>query len=411
LRQLFYTAVIINSAQRCMKKRTRFQEFIFNHNTLLVLYIVIAVLVSIQLVSLGANQQFNSAHNTFYTSYNNYIIFKQSFFHLIEGKDMYIHYPAEYYDLYKYSPSFAVFMGLFAYLPDIAGLMLWNTLNAVVLLYAIRKLPFSNRNIAFILLFILIELITSLQNSQSNALLAGLMIAAWNSMNRGKPQWATLWLVLATFIKVYGAAGFCLFLLFPQKPRFILYALLWTVLLLVLPLCLTSPQLLVYQYESWANMMAADQAASYGLSVMGWVQKWFGAGHLKTEVTIAGIILFFLPFARYRMYQHPIFRLLILAFILLWVIIFNHKAESATFIIAVAGIAIWYFAEKATTLRTILFWSAFVLASLSTTELFIAIRDEVTDPLALKPFGCIVIWVAIFVRLMTLKQAHLAKTV
>src|SRR5690606_20257253 len=109
-----------------MKKRTRFQEFIFNHNTLLVLYIVIAVLVSIQLVSLGANQQFNSAHNTFYTSYNNYIIFKQSFFHLIEGKDMYIHYPAEYYDLYKYSPSFAVFMGLFAYLPDIAGLMLWN---------------------------------------------------------------------------------------------------------------------------------------------------------------------------------------------------------------------------------------------------------------------------------------------
>ena len=28
-----------------------------------------------------------------YTAYNNYLIFKQSFFHLIEGKDLFILYP------------------------------------------------------------------------------------------------------------------------------------------------------------------------------------------------------------------------------------------------------------------------------------------------------------------------------
>lgn len=388
-----------------MSTKQRLQQFINNHNTILVIYIAAAVAISLQLISLGANQQFNSSTNHFYTSYNNYIIFKQSFFHLIAGKDMYIHHPTEYYDLYKYSPSFAVFMGLFAYLPDIAGLALWNTLNAVVLYLAIRKLPFTDTNKVFILLFILIELITSMQNSQSNALLAGLIIAAWNSMQRGKPQWATLWLVLATFIKVYGAVGFCLFLLYPQKPKFILYAAVWTIILMAAPLLFTSPQLLVFQYKSWANMMAADQAASYGLSVMGWVQKWFGWDTLKEEVTIAGIILFFVPFARVRMYKDLVFRLLILAFMLLWVIIFNHKAESATFIIAVSGIVIWYFAEPATTMRKILLWTGFLLVCLSTTELFISVRDEIVDRFALKPFGCIMIWTVIFVRLMSLKQA------
>lgn len=389
-----------------MNKRIRFQDFITHHNTILAIYIITAVAVSLQLFSLGINQPFNKSYTVFYTSYNNYIIFKQSFFHLINGQDMYIHYPDAYYDLYKYSPSFGLFMGIFAYLPDIVGLILWNTLNAVVLFYAIKQLPFPDKNISFILLFILIELITSMQNSQSNALLAGLIIAAFASMNNGKPQWATLWLVLATFIKVYGAVGFVLFLLYPQKPKFILFAALWTMLLLVLPLCVTSPATLLFQYQSWANMMAADQAASYGLSVMGWLEKWFGLGNLKEEVTIAGILLFFIPFLRFKLYKEPIFRLLVLSFMLIWVIIFNHKAESATFIIAICGIAIWYFAEPATFARKLLLLMAFVFVCLSTTELFMPIRDTVVERFALKPFACIVIWGVVFVRLMLLKRGR-----
>lgn len=387
-----------------MNKKIYFKEIIANHNTILAIYIIVASIVSIQLISLGANQQFNQAHNAFYTSYNNYIIFKQSFFHLIGDEDLYIHYPDEYFDLYKYSPSFALFMGLLAYLPDTVGLILWNSLNAVVLFFAIRTLPFAQKTLSFILLFILIELVTSMQNSQSNALMAGLLIGAFGCMSRDKPQWATLLLVIATFIKVYGAIGFCLFLLYPGKARFILFALLWTILLLVLPVCVTSPSVLLQQYTSWGNMMAADQAASYGLSVMGWVQKWFGWSGLKEEVTITGIILFLIPFLRINMYKDWVFRLLILAFMLIWVIIFNHKAESATFIIAICGICIWYSAQPATTFRTILLVSAFIMVSLSSTDIFISVRDTVTEPFALKPFACIVIWVYVFIQLVVLKQ-------
>jgi hypothetical protein len=53
-----------------------------------------------------------------YKDYNVYVIFKQAFFHLIAQKNLYILYPHEHWDLYKYSPTFALFIVLLAYLPD-----------------------------------------------------------------------------------------------------------------------------------------------------------------------------------------------------------------------------------------------------------------------------------------------------
>ena len=55
-----------------------------------------------------------------------YLIFKQSFFHLIEGKDLFILYPQEHWDLYKYSPTFSLLMAPLAILPDVVGLFFWK---------------------------------------------------------------------------------------------------------------------------------------------------------------------------------------------------------------------------------------------------------------------------------------------
>lgn len=386
-----------------MKKKAPLTKLL-NHNFILVIYILAATGISLQLYSRGYNQQFNCDCNGMYTSYNNYIIFKQSFFHLLSGKDMYILYTPEYFDLYKYSPSFALWMGALAWLPDALGLILWNVLNAIVLFYSIKMLPLGKRQISYFLLFIIIELITSLQNSQSNAMMAGLMIASFGFMERDKPQWATLLLVVASFIKIYGAAGFALFLFYPQKPRFILYAAIWTVIIAAMPLLVTPPETLLMQYQSWGRMLQEDQAASYGLSVMGWLNKWFGIQEGKNIVTLIGALLFFLPFTRIKMYQNQAYRLLTLGFILIWVIIFNHKAESATFIIAVCGICVWYFARPATKTRTTILWMAFVFVCLSATDLMAPLRKIFLEPYAIKPFACIVIWCIASGEIMTLTK-------
>lgn len=76
---------------------------------------------------------------------NNYYIFKYVYYHLIEHKNIYSHYPAEYVDS-NYSGSLFVFViASFALLPDWLGLLFWNLFNTVMLFYTIRKLPGSDK--------------------------------------------------------------------------------------------------------------------------------------------------------------------------------------------------------------------------------------------------------------------------
>ena len=148
------------------------RSLLLNQWALLVVYAIFAIVASVQLVLVGPH--IFEGHT--YTDYNNYIIFKQSFSHLIQGDNIYRLYPNEQWDLYKYSPTFALFMGLLAHLPDMVGLSIWNLLNALTLFAAIQILPFKRNIQSLLLWFVLLELLTSMQNAQSNGLMAGLMI-------------------------------------------------------------------------------------------------------------------------------------------------------------------------------------------------------------------------------------------
>lgn len=340
------------------------------------------------------------------TEYNNYVIFKCSFFHLIHGTNLYGLYPAEHWDFYKYSPTFALFMGSIAYLPDLLGLSIWNILNGITVFFAIRMLPLSVRKQCLILWFAALELLTCLQNNQSNGLMCGLMIAAFACMEQKKTVLATLWLVLAMYIKVYGAVGFCLFLFYPGKLKFILCAALWTVIFAALPLLVTPLHTLVWQYQNWASLMVADAAAARGLSVAGWLYSWFGIENVKMYVTGIGLLLFLVPFARFRLYGNEVFKLLILASMLIWVIIFNHKAESSTFIIAVAGVGIWYFTMPDAKWRTALFWFVFIFTCVATTDIFpMFVKKQFIYPYKIKAVPCIIAWCVVFAELMLLRAS------
>ena len=397
------------------------RALLFKPRTLLVVYIAAAVIASLQAILLGTHpfhmpkvfpadimnkpEYMNQFIGRSLTEYNNYVIFKCSFFHLIHGTDLYGLYPAEHWDFYKYSPTFALLMGGIACLPDIIGLSIWNILNAITVFFAIRMLPFTVRKQCLILWFVALELLTCLQNNQSNGLMCGLMIAAFGCMEQKKVALATLWLVLAMYIKVYGAIGFCLFLFYPDKLKFILYAVLWTVVFAALPLLVTPVHTLIWQYQNWASLMIADAAAARGLSVAGWLYSWFGIENVKMYVTGIGILLFLIQFARFRLYGNEVYKPLILASMLIWVIIFNHKAESSTFSIAVAGVAIWYFAMPEAKWRTVLFWMVFVFTCLATTDIFpMFVKKQFVYPYKIKAVPCILVWCVVFTELMMLKS-------
>ena len=367
--------------------------------TLLVLFVVLAILASVQSVLLGLKTF--QPDGPLYTHYNNYVIFVQSFFHLLEQKDLYILYPAEHWDLYKYSPTFALFFGLFAYLPAVLGLSLWNVLNALILFFGVKALPnFSDKGVethgraSLLLLVIVPELMTSLQNTQSNAMMAGLMIWAFACLERRQYLAATFFIMATVYIKIFGLVAMALFLFYPRKDKLALYSALWAVVLFVLPLVVVDWQQLLFLYRSWGHLLQDDHSISYGFSVMGWLNTWFGLMADKIVVLGIGVLLFCLPLLRFKLYSNFTFRILTLCSVLIWVIIFNHKAESATFVIAMSGIAIWFFAqEKLSRENLVLLVLAIVFTSLSPTDLFPKfIRKALLEPYVVKAVPCILIW-------------------
>jgi hypothetical protein len=126
---------------------------------------------------------------------------------------------------------------------------------------------------------------------------------------------------------------------------------------------------------------------------MGIIKTWFDIDINKNAIVLLGALLFLIPFIKIKNYTSYNFRHLALTSILIWIVIFNHKAESPTFIIAMVGVSLWYFISERNKTNTSLFIFAIILTSLSATDLFPSfLREEYVKPFALKALPCILIW-------------------
>lgn len=343
-----------------------------------------------------------------HTLYNNFLIFQQSFFHLLENQDLYSAFPKEHYDLFKYSPSFALFMGVIAYFPVWLGLFCWNLLNVSVLFLGLKKLKFTSKNgFVFASIFILIELITTTQNSQSNALIAGLILLAFDALENSKVS-KSAWMLIATvFIKLFGLVAFVLYFFYPKKIKSSLWVVFWCAVLTLLPLLFIDVQSLYYQYVSWIHLLGNDHSNELKFSVMGFLNSWFGVpAEYKNYILLLGVVLFLIPLMRTGSYKQLRYRQLYVSSILLWVVLFNHMAESATFILAVSGIAVWYFTKKEVTLldKTLLVLTV-LFTLLSPSDIYPEfIRKMYFIPFTVKVIPCILVWLKITFELFIVNE-------
>lgn len=337
------------------------------------------------------------------TKYNNYVIFKYSHFHLLEGKDLYKeYYPEEYWDLYKYSPTFALFFGCFAWLPNWLGLTLWNLLNALVFFIAIRFLPgLDEKKRIWILLLSVADVMNSLQNSQANVLVAGLLLLGFGLFERKNYFLATLCIVATFYIKIFGVVALILLLFYPDKGKSIAYALFWVIILWIVPAVITGFSPLLTAYSQYLDMLKNDQSVSLGLSVMGWLKSWFGLSMSKSVLAISGLILLYVPFLNFKKFADYSNRILFLSALMVWMVIFNHKAESPTFIIATSAVFIWFFSTTKSRINLMMLGFVILFTTLSSTDLFpLTIRDNIFDPYVIKVVPCILVWVFMVTNLL-----------
>lgn len=363
-------------------------------------YICLALLVSFQKWFLTHQKGGTGA-----TDYENYLIFRNAFRHLCNHQNLYQAFPSEQWDLFKYSPAFALFMAPFDPLPDFWGLSLWNLINALVPLFALYQItPLLPRQKAFIAWFVLPEMVISLQNSQSNGLTLGCLLWAFSSFERTKWFSAAWGIAAATFIKIFGIITAPAALLYPSQSTFWWKLAFSGLFFFFLPLILVSPQQLIQLYVWWWHLLQNDHSASVGLSIAGWLSAWFGWSPPKILITLSGLGVLLATIWMHQQKAGWSERLAIWGTLLVWVVIFNHKAESPTFVIALCGAALWYCSlEKANYFETTLLILVFIFASLTPTDLFpTRIRTQWVQPYALKAVPCIVLWVYASAKLLLL---------
>lgn len=197
------------------------QRFFEKHSFILCIYVLAAAIACITKISIDLRV---TDTTNYISKINNFTIYQNSFFHLIHHQNLYGYFPAEQYDEFLYSPTFALLFAPFALLPKYIGVVVWCIFNALCVFYAIKVLPLAQHKKTFIYWFVLIELITSVQNVQVNPILCSLFLFAFVSFEKKNTLLAALFIVLSVYIKVFGILGASLFLIYPERLKFILYS-------------------------------------------------------------------------------------------------------------------------------------------------------------------------------------------
>lgn len=323
---------------------------------------------------------------------NVFLTFRASWYNLAEGRDLY-QLNASHYDYYKYSPTFALLFAPFALLPLTGGLLLWTAANAAALYYALGRvftgeLLLAARGIVFV------DMVGSMQNAQSNVLSAALMILVFVELERRRELTAAIAVTLGTLIKIFPvtAAAFAIFRPY-RVPRFALWGIVCGAAGIAAPLLIVSPGELADLYRSWGALSKED-AMTRGYSVMEHLEMLFHLDLPNAPIQLVGAAIMLAPLRRYWMWGNDRFRLLFLASVLMYGVLFNHKAESPTFIIATAGVAIWLLTVD----RSPLNWAAFALfvvgTTLSSSDVMPeALQEGFFEPYKLKTVPVLFVWV------------------
>ena len=331
---------------------------------------------------------------------NNFLIFRAASIHLLHGQDLYAAYPSLHFDFYKYSPAFALLFLPFAVLPLVPSMFMWNALNAGALWLALGTV-LPRRGALIARSIVLLDMLGSLQNVQSNALVTALIIFSFIAYERRHTVLGGLAVDVGAAIKVFPLAGASFAIFHPRKVRVAVAVALGATGLVLLPLLVTTPATLMAQYASWRAIESKD-ALDRGFTVMQMVQLLLRQDWPNWPQQAGGVLLLVAPvLVRRDRWTDWNFRLTYLCSVLVFCVIFNHQSESPTFVIAAAGAAIWFAAlAKPSRLEWALFVFFVVCTVLASSDAMPrAMQRAVFDRYHFKTVPCIVLWVALQVRL------------
>ena len=330
---------------------------------------------------------------------NNFLIYQHGTQHFFERLNMYVDYPEIQSDVFLYNPTFPVLFAPFAFLPSLAGLLLWEIFVVSLFFLSIYLMPIERKSKIFVFYFVLLALVSSVQHCQTNPLLIAFIMFSFIYLEREQFFKSAIFPCLGFVIKGYGAICGALFLLKKPQVKTFLYLTLWLVILLVLPLLWYSPKGLIILYEQWKASLLQDYTVNQGTSIMGIINSVTNWNVPVLYIQIIGIVMLLFTIVYLlatKKYEH--FKYEVLAYITIWVLIFNQAAEPNTYLISITGIAVWYTQSSKTRIEKALIVFVFIFSVLSTSDIFPRIiRNSFVYPYSIKAVGpaLVLIWIQI----------------
>ena len=351
---------------------------------------------------------------------NNFLIYRQVFWHLVDFKSLYAYYPDEYFDHNLYGPLFSVIIAPFALLPKFFGLLTWLLALAAIIYAAIIKLPLQKGAKIFIFWFITNEVWGALIMAQFNVVIAAVIVGAYTALRHDRTSTAAFLIMLGTMTKLYGILGLAFFFFTRRKARFIMWLCVWGAIFFVLPMLFSSPSYVIGQYAEWyativdknnLNVEVGFNTQSnwyQNISVLGMTHRITQLEFSDLYILVPAMLLFLLPYCRTRQYANYGFQWGIVASALMCIILFSTGSESSGYIIALLGVALWYVTApwKRSKWDLALLIFALILGSFGTSDLVPrSLQKALIRPYSLKALPIFLVWLKLIWELCTRNYA------
>ena len=346
----------------------------------------------------------------FHRSYNNFLIFRGVYWHTVNGTSLYAPYPTEYGDVNHYGPLFSLIIAPFALLPEWVGMLLWLLFLSGWLFAAIYWSGLRKSQQVYIYWFCGFTLLTALFMQQFNIAIAAIILSSFFLIEKEHEGWAAFFIVLGTLVKLYGIVGLAFFFFSRHKLRLILWLAVWSVILFLAPMVISSPDYIIGQYHDWLTCLVEKNtqnlnSLAQNISLLGMVRRTSGyANYSDLWLIIPGMALFAIPYLRFSQYKNLAFRETILASVLMFVILFSTGSESSGYIIALIGVCIWYTATpwKRGKWAIALMVFVFILSGMGNSDLIPKwIRHDYIQQYALRALPISILWLWLCYELCT----------
>ena len=280
---------------------------------------------------------------------NNFKVFKFSFFHLIHHQPLYTTGLGDHLDLFQYHPVFALLFAPISLLPAPIDLFVWLFGSTIAFLWILTRLGLDKRWVVWVTLLSLFELSKNILYAQTNICATTIMLLSFSLFERQKNTKAAISSVLNFCIKGFGGITGLLAVLYPKSERSIVQGLVFLGLFSLTPLCTLNLSELIKHYADWFNLMSSN-VVTEPYSLVSFLTGTLSFSRtIEPYVMVFGILLLLVYWLLLLLSRNELrreHRAYFLSFLLLWVVIFNRAAESATYIMASTGLLIWYFFHR-----------------------------------------------------------------